>query len=146
MSTQDAQQNPKASRFQNLGLPVDSSQKLASSLSEFLNAAKSALRSNAAHLAASLLIVAISYYLAAKISLNLRFSGSTKAALWPNNAILVAALLLTPARRWWMYLLAVVPAHILVHSAYHIRAMWIAFQIAHNTAPALAAAAILKRL
>src|SRR5258707_9839950 len=45
-----------------------------------------------------------------------------------------------------MYLLAVVPAHILVHSAYHIGAMWIAFQIGHNTALALAAAAILKRL
>jgi len=34
----------------------------------------------------------------------------------------------------------------LVHSAYHIGAMWIAFQIGHNTALALAAAAILKRL
>src|SRR5258707_12771375 len=45
-----------------------------------------------------------------------------------------------------MYLLAVVPAHILVHSAYHIGAMWIAFQIGHNTALALSAAAILKRL
>ena len=146
MSTQDARQLPKPSRIQSLALPVDNSQKLASSLSEFLYAANRALRSNAAQVAASLLIVAISYYLAAKISLNLRFSGSTKAVLWPNNAILVAALLLTPVRRWWMYLLAVVPAHILVHWTFHIGAMWMAFQMCHNTLLAVTAAAILKRL
>ena len=146
MSTQDAQQFPKASRLQTLPLPVDRTQKLTSSLSEFLNAAKSALETNAAQMAASLLIVAISYYLAAKISLTLRFSGSTKAALWPNNAILVATLLLTPVRRWWMYLLAVIPAHILVHWTFHIGAMWMAFQMGHNTLLAVTAAAILKRL
>jgi len=146
MSTQDAQQLPKPSRIHSLTLPVDSSQKLVTSLSEFLNAAKSVLRSDAARIAASLLIVAVSYYLAAKISLHLRFSGSTKAALWPNNAILVAALLLTPVRRWWMYLLAVVPAHILVHSTFHIGEMWMAFQMGQNTVLAVAAAAILKRL
>lgn len=146
MSTQDAQQFPKASRLQNLALPVDSSQKFAYSLSEFLNTAKSALRSEAAQVAAGLLIVAVSYYLMAKISLNLRFSGSTKAALWPNNAILVAALLLTTVRRWWMYLLAVVPAHILVHSAFHVGAMWMTFQMGHNSLLAVAAAIILRRL
>ena len=146
MSTQDARQFAKASRLQNLALPVDSSQKFASSLSEFLNAAKSALRSEAVQVAASLLVLAVSYYLAAKISLNLRFSGSTKAVLWPNNAILVAALLLTPVRRWWMYLLAVAPAHILVHAAFHIGAMWMTFQMGHNALLAVTAAAILKRL
>jgi len=146
MSTQDAQRFPKPSRLQSLALPVNSSQKLASSLSEFLTFAKSALRSNAAQVAASLLIVAVSYYIAAKISLNLRFSGSTKAALWPNNAILVAALLLTPVRRWWMYLLAVIPAHVLVHWTFHIGAMWMAFQMGHNTLLAVTAAAVLKRL
>src|SRR5260221_250445 len=146
MSTQEAQQFIKRSRIQSLALPADSSQKLAYSLSEFLNAANSILRSNAAQVAASLLIVAVSYYLAAKISLNLRFSGSTKAALWPNNAILVAALLLTPVRRWWMYLLAVVPAHIWVHWTFHIGAMWMAFQMGQNPLLAVAAAAVLKRL
>ena len=117
MSRQDAQQFHKPSRLDNLALPVEASQKFATSLSASLDAVKSALRGNAAQVAASLLIVAISYYLAAETSLSLRFSGSTKAALWPTNAVLVTALLLTPARRWWMYLLAVVPAHILVHWA-----------------------------
>jgi len=146
MSTQDAQQFQKPSRLDNLPLAGEATQKFASSLSASLDAVKSALTGNAAQVAASLLIVAISYYLAAKTSLSLRFSGSTKAALWPTNAVLVTALLLTPVRRWWMYLLAVVPAHILVHWAYHIGAMWMAFQIGHNTVLALTAATILKRL
>ena len=146
MSTQDAQQFRKPSHMGNLALPVEASQKFASSLSTSLDAVKSALTGNAGRVAVSLLIVAVSYCLAAKTSLHLRVGGSTKAALWPTNAILVAALLLTPVRRWWMYLLAVVPAHILVHWAYHIGAMWIAFQIVHNTVLAVTAAAILKRL
>jgi hypothetical protein len=86
MSAQDARQFPKPSHLQSLALAVNSSLKLASSLSEFLHFAKSALSITAAQIAGSLLMVAASYDLAAKISLNLRFSGSTKAALWPNNA------------------------------------------------------------
>jgi len=129
-----------------VALPAEVSKQFAPSLSTSLDAIKSLLTTNTAQVVASLLIVAISYYLAAKTSLSLRFSGSTKAALWPTNAVLVAALLLTPVRRWWMYLLAVVPAHLLVHWAYHIGVIWIAFQIGHNTLLAVAAAVILKRL
>jgi integral membrane sensor domain MASE1 len=35
------------------------------------------------------------------------------SALWAPNAILLAALLLAPYRRWWRYLLAVLPFHLL---------------------------------
>jgi PAS domain S-box-containing protein len=146
MAPPDAPQFQKPPGLNRIAVPGEASQDFASSLSAFLDAVKSALRGANAQLAASLLIVAISYYLAAKTSLSLRFSGSTKAALWPTNAVLVATLLITPVRRWWMYLLAVVPAHILVHWAYHIGAMWMVFQIVHNTVLAVAAAAILKRL
>jgi len=65
-------------------------------------------------------IVVVSYYLVAHNQPAFAIWGSQRQRLWPSNSILVAALLLTPVRRWWMYLLAVVPAHILVHSAYHI--------------------------
>jgi PAS domain S-box-containing protein len=146
MSPQDNQQFQKPSRLDSLALPEDASHKFASALSDSLSAVKSALTGNAAQVAASLLIVGISYYLVAKTCLNLGIGGSTKAALWPTNAVLVAALLLTPVRRWWMYLLTVVPAHILVHWAYHIGAMWMALQIGHNTVLAVGAALILKRL
>lgn len=146
MSPPDAEQFQKSSQLDNLDLVDEASQRFASSLSTWLDAAKSTLTSNAAQITFSLLIVAISYYLAAKTSLSLRFSGSTKAALWPTNAVLVAALLLTPVRRWWMCLLAVVPAHVLVHWAYHIGAMWNGLQIGHNTVLAVVAAAALKKL
>jgi PAS domain S-box-containing protein len=146
MSPQDTQQFQKSPGLNRIALPGEASRDFASSPSDFLGAVKSALTGANAQLAASLLLVAVSYYLVAKTSLNLQFGGSTKAALWPSNAILVAALLLTSVRRWWMYLLAVVPAHVLVLGAYHIGAMWMAFQIGHNTVLALAAAAILKRL
>jgi PAS domain S-box-containing protein len=146
MSPPDAERFQKSSQLDNLDLVDEASQRFASSLSTCLDAAKSTLTSNAAQITVSLLIVAIGYYLAAKTSLSLRVSGSTKAALWPTNAVLVAALLLTPVRRWWMYLLAVVPGHILVHWAFHIGTMWMALQIGHNTLLAVVAAAVLKRL
>jgi len=146
MSRPGAKQFQTSAGLSRVALPGEAPKELASSLATSLDGIKSALTSNTAQVVASVLIVAICYYLAAKTSLSLRFSGSTKAALWPTNAVLVAALLLTPVRRWWMYLLAVAPAHILVHWAYHIGAMWIALQIGHNTLLALTAAAILKRL
>ncbi len=146
MPRPDTQQFRPSTGLSTVAVPSEAPNEFAPSLSRSLDAIKSLLTTNNAQVAASLLIVAISYYLAAKTSLSLRFSGSTKAALWPTNAVLVVALLLTPVRRWWMYLLAVVPAHLLVHWAYHIGAMWIAFQIGHNTLLALTAAAILQRL
>ena len=145
MSTPDAQQFQKSPRVHSIALPGDASQNLVSSLSAALDSAKSFLTGSTAQLAVSLLVVAVGYFVVAKTSLDLRLGGSTKAALWPSNAILVAALLLTPVRRWWMYLLAVVPAHIVVHWTYHIGALWLTFQIGHNTLLAATAAVVLKR-
>jgi PAS domain S-box-containing protein len=142
----DTPQFEKPSSLSSVALPSEASQDFTSSLSAALERVRAALAGNAAQVAASLLIVAVTYYVVAITSMNLRFGGSTKAALWPSNAVLVAALLLTPVRRWWMYLLAMVPAHILVHWTYHLGAMWLAFQIGHNSFLALTAAAILKRL
>src|SRR5438876_367287 len=39
-------------------------------------------------------------------------SPPTPSVLWPPNSILTATLLLTPVRRWWLYLLAALPAHL----------------------------------
>jgi PAS domain S-box-containing protein len=145
MSTPDAQQFQKSPQAQSIALPGDASQNLVSSLSAALNDAKSVLTGSRWQLAVSLLVVSVGYFVVAKTTLDLRLGGSTKAALWPSNAILVAALLLTPVRRWWMYLLAVVPAHIFVHWTYQVGAFWLALQIGHNTLLAATAAAVLKR-
>src|SRR2546430_3955938 len=60
------------------------------------------------------LSVAVAYYAGAYAGFMLRFPGSPLSVIWPPNAILLAALLLVPTRRWWMVLLAVLPAHLLV--------------------------------
>ncbi len=47
------------------------------------------------------------------IGLALVISPTPVSTLWPPNAILLAALMLTPARIWWVLLLAAFPAHLL---------------------------------
>ena len=43
----------------------------------------------------------------------LRLPPTTPSFVWPPNSILTAALLLTAPRRWWIVLLAALPAHLL---------------------------------
>src|SRR5438874_10896719 len=58
------------------------------------------------------LSVALAYYLGAKIGFALTFQPHPVSVLWPPNSILLAALLLTPVRVWWVILLAAFPAHL----------------------------------
>jgi len=62
--------------------------------------------------AALALLVCVGYYAGANIGFILRFPPATPSVMWPPNAILTATLLLTPPRRWWIYLLAALPAHL----------------------------------
>ena len=57
------------------------------------------------------LLVSAAYYLGGVVGIGLMFPDSPIAIIWPSNAILLAALLLTPVRTWWVYLLAVAPTH-----------------------------------
>jgi signal transduction histidine kinase len=85
------------------------------------------------------------YYVLVVVSMKLRFSTSGLSLLWPSNALLIATLVLTPKRRWWVYLLSVVPAHIAALSPYHLGLSWLAYQIAFNSIQAIACAVILQR-
>jgi len=58
------------------------------------------------------LSVALAYYLGAKIGFALTLQPHPISVLWPPNSILLAALLLTPVRFWWLILLAAFPAHL----------------------------------
>jgi two-component system sensor kinase FixL len=55
--------------------------------------------------------VFIGYYLGAKLGFALTFHPHPVSVLWPPNAILLGALLLTPSRAWWILILAALPAH-----------------------------------
>jgi len=67
---------------------------------------------SARRVAATAILVGVSYYLGAKSGLVLRFPSSTPSVIWPPNSILTASLLMTAPRHWWIYLLAALPAHL----------------------------------
>jgi signal transduction histidine kinase len=80
------------------------------------------------------LLVSLAYYIGAKIGFVLTFSPHPVSTLWPPNAILFAALLLTPVRWWWFLLLAVFPAHFLVQDNAEIpRQMMLCWYISNCT-------------
>src|SRR3977135_2374758 len=58
------------------------------------------------------LLVFAGYYLGAKIGFALTLQPHPVSVLWPPNSILLAALLLTPVRIWWVILLVAFPAHL----------------------------------
>src|SRR5579872_2248856 len=64
--------------------------------------------------AASALLVAGAYYVGALIGFSVTFHSSPISPIWPPNAILLVALLLAPMETWWLYLLAVCGAHMLI--------------------------------
>lgn len=57
------------------------------------------------------LVASAGYYLTAKIGFAFALQPGSVSALWMPNSILLAALLLTPSRSWWVVLLAASPAH-----------------------------------
>ena len=52
------------------------------------------------------------YYAGGLIGVSVRFPPSGVSIIWPATPVLLAALLLTPVRTWWVYLLAVLPTHL----------------------------------
>jgi integral membrane sensor domain MASE1 len=68
------------------------------------------------HLAWIPVSVAVSYYVGTKIGFALTPHQWPISTFWPPNAILLAAFLLFRMRMWWLLLLGVLPAHLLVQS------------------------------
>jgi signal transduction histidine kinase/integral membrane sensor domain MASE1 len=96
--------------------------------------------------AATAILVGVSYYIGAKAGLVLRFPSSTPSVIWPPNSILTATLLMAPPRRWWIYLLAALPAHL----AAELPAAWpmplVLGLFATNCSEALVAAVCVRSL
>jgi two-component system, LuxR family, sensor kinase FixL len=63
-------------------------------------------------IAGAALAVCLGYFIGANIGLILRLPPATPSIVWPPNSILTATLLLAAPRRWWIYLLAALPAHL----------------------------------
>ncbi len=69
-------------------------------------------RPSAQRVVATALLVSVAYYVGAQVGFILRLPSSTLSLLCPPAAVLTATLLLAPVRRWWIYLLAALPAHL----------------------------------
>jgi PAS domain S-box-containing protein len=63
-------------------------------------------------MAMATLLLCAGYYASGVIAIALRFEPGGIAGVWLPHAILVAALLLSPARSWWLYLAALFPTHL----------------------------------
>ena len=57
-------------------------------------------------------LVCLGYFIGTKIGFALTFQPNPISILWPPNSILLAALVLTKPRSWWLLLLAAFPAHL----------------------------------
>ena len=57
-------------------------------------------------------LIAVAYYVGARVGGVLKFEALTPSVVWPPNAILTATLLLSAPRRWPLYLAAALPAHV----------------------------------
>jgi PAS domain S-box-containing protein len=57
------------------------------------------------------LLVAIGYYVTAKIGFAFALQPGSVSTLWMPNSILLAGLLLVPRRSWWIIVVAACPAH-----------------------------------
>jgi PAS domain S-box-containing protein len=90
--------------------------------------------------------VFVGYYLGARIGFALTFQPHPVSVLWPPNAILVAALLLTPPRIWWFVLLAAFPAHCAAQLQSHVPRLMILGWFISNSCEALMSAGLTRYL
>jgi signal transduction histidine kinase len=90
------------------------------------------------------LLTAVCYYLGSQIGFVLTPAGTPISVFWPPNAILLAILLLTPRRIWWVLLLAVLPAHLLIQLKAGIPVISALGWFVGNTGEALLGAACIR--
>ncbi|HKQ24914.1 MAG TPA: MASE1 domain-containing protein [Burkholderiales bacterium] len=86
-------------------------------------------------------IVAAVYYAGARIGFALTFEPHPISVLWPPNALLFAAMLLVPARFWWLIVLAALPAHLVAELQSGVPMPMVLGWFASNCSEALIAAA-----
>ena len=92
------------------------------------------------------LFVFAGYFLGAKIGFALTFRPHPVSVLWPPNSILLAALLLTPVRIWWVILLAAFPAHLAAQLQSNVPPTMILCWFMSNTCEALIGAGCVRYL
>ena len=86
------------------------------------------------------------YYLGCKVGFALTFKPHPVSVLWPPNSVLVAALLLTPPRSWWLVLLAALPAHLAAQFQSHVPPLMTLCWFISNSCEAVIGAGLMRYL
>src|SRR4029453_16736996 len=86
------------------------------------------------------------YYLGCKVGFALTFKPHPVSVLWPPNSVLVAALLLTAPRSWWLVLLAALPAHLAAQLQSHVPPLMILCWFISNSCEAVIGAGLMALL
>lgn len=100
---------------------------------------------SAARLLLTALVIAVAYYLGALFSFALRVPSTRSSIIWAPNAVLLAALVVTPPRTWWMWLVAALPAHLIAQSRDAAPLLLLVCPFLANVAQAVLAAIGLRR-
>jgi two-component system sensor histidine kinase UhpB len=91
------------------------------------------------------LLVAAGYYAGSRIGFLLTPHQTPIATFWPSNAIVLAAFLLAPYSRWWIFLLAIFPVHLLIQLSTGIPLATASGWFLSNSAEALLGAVCIRR-
>lgn len=91
-------------------------------------------------------LVFVAYYLGSQLGLALRFPPATTSVLWPPNAILTAALILSPPRGWWGFLAVALPAHVIAQHSMEWPTTLVLLLFGTNCLEAVAGASIVRAL
>jgi signal transduction histidine kinase len=91
------------------------------------------------------LLVALAYYLGAKVGFAFTFEPHPISTLWLPNSLLLAALLLTPVSSWWALLAAALPAHLAAELQSGVPLAMVLGWFVSNSAEALIGAACIRR-
>jgi PAS domain S-box-containing protein len=91
------------------------------------------------------LLVAAAYYFGALFSFALRVPSTRSSIIWAPNAVLLAALVVTPYRTWWIWLVAALPAHLLAQARDGASIVLLLCPFLANVAQAALAAAGMRR-
>jgi two-component system, LuxR family, sensor kinase FixL len=92
------------------------------------------------------LLLAIGYYAGVHVGIALTGESSPIAILWPPNAILLAALLLTRPRAWWVIIAAAGPAHLAAELSLGVPWVMAMAWLASNVTEALIGAVLITRI
>jgi signal transduction histidine kinase len=91
-------------------------------------------------------VIAAGYWAGTQVGLLLTPTGLAVSVMWPPNAMLLAALLVTPRSRWPLYLLAIAPVHFATQLSHGIPVATSIGWYFTNTGEALLGAVCLQRL